>query len=230
MDILNTEHQNKNKTKNELFAECQKLGITKCKSKNKSELNNMIDSFRNTLNLNETKIPNTDGNILSCNHWKNTPAFIGIKDKETQLKYYTRNNASQPVLQLVVLESKAFGSVLEKIISELFHLGVRTSSQNDGTFNGKKIEIKSARYWAGKNECVWQHLEPSYDYEYALFVLLDFNGFIVWGITKDLLMKELCDKKIVTYQGKQGWWTKKTNILPYLTPIKTITDLSLFIK
>ena len=96
--------------------------------------------------------------------------------------------------------------------------------------NGKKIEIKSARYWAGKDDCKWQHLEPEHDYEYVLFVLLDFDRFKIWCIKKSLLMGELRDKKIVTFQGKQGWWVAKSAILPYLTPINNVQDLDNFIN
>lgn len=139
-------------------------------------------------------------------------------------------NSCEEVLQLVDLESKPFGSESEKIIQEIFQLGPRTSTQNDGTRNGKKIEIKSARYWAGKDDCVWQHLEPDHDYEYALFVLLDFQGWKVWGIKKSLLMGEMREKKIVTFQGKQGWWVRKSAVMQYLTPIKNISDLDVFIQ
>ena len=172
----------------------------------------------------------TTDDILSANNWKNTKTFKSIKDKETQIKYYKRMNSCEEVLQLVDLESKPFGSESEKIIQEIFKLGPRTSSQNDGTRNGKKIEIKSARYWAGKDDCRWQHLEPEHDYEIALFALLDFQGWKVWGIKKSLLMGEMRDKKIVTFQGKQGWWVTKSEILPYLTTIKTISDLDAFIQ
>ena len=138
-------------------------------------------------------------------------------------------NASAEVLQLVELESKPFGIVSENIISEIFQLGARTSTQNDGTLNGKKIEIKSARYWSGKDDCIWQHLEPEHDYDYALFVILDFQGWKVWCIAKYVLMGEMREKKIVTFQGKQGWWTKKSNIIPYLTQIMTIADLHAYV-
>ena len=37
------------------------------------------------------------------------------------------------------------------------------------------------------------------------------------------------DKKILTFQGKQGWWVKKNAILSYLTPIKNIKDIDAFI-
>lgn len=167
--------------------------------------------------------------ILSSSSWKATKAFASIKDKETQIKFYKRMNASLEVLQLVELESKPFGTESEKIISEIFGLGPRTSPQNDGTFRGKKIEIKTARYWAGKDDCRWQHLEPDHDYEYALFVILGFHEWNVWGIKKSLLMGELREKKVVTFQGKQGWWTTKSAILPYLTPIQTVPQLEEFL-
>ena len=176
------------------------------------------------------KLPASPGNDpLLSEYWKNTAAFTTIQEKETQIKHYKRMNACPEVLQLVELESKPFGSVCEKIISELFGLGSRTSSQNDATLNGKKIEIKTARYWAGKDDCMWQHLEPDHDYDYAMFVLLNFHGWKVWCIKKTDLM-DLREKKIVTFQGKQGWWTRKSAILPHLTPIHTLAELQAFIQ
>ena len=168
--------------------------------------------------------------LLSASYWKNTKTFKSLKDKETQIQYYKRMKSCEEVLQLVDLDSKPFGSESEKIIQEIFKLGARTSTQNDGTRHGKKIEIKSARYWAGKDDCRWQHLEPDHDYEYALFALLDFQGYKIWGIKKSLLMGELRDKKIVTFQGKQGWWVTKSAVLSYLTPIKNMSDLDTFIQ
>jgi hypothetical protein len=168
--------------------------------------------------------------VLSSASWKNSKAFKSMTKKMTQIKYYKEKCADQEVLDLVELDSKPFGSVSESIIKETLGLGPRTSSQNDGTFNNKKIEIKCARYWAGKDDCKWQHLEPDHDYEYALLVLLDFHGWKVWCIKKSLLMGDMREKKIVTYQGKQGWWTNKAALLPYLTPIKTIADLDDFIQ
>ena len=169
------------------------------------------------------------GDTLLSEYWKNTTAFTTIQEKETQIKHYKRMNASPEVLELVQLESKPFGSVCEKIISELFGLGPRTSTQHDATLNNKKIEIKTARYWAGKDDCVWQHLEPEHDYDYAMFVLLNFHGWKVWCIKKTDLM-DLREKKIVTDQGKQGCWTRKSVILPYLTPIHTLAELQAFIQ
>ena len=94
--------------------------------------------------------------ILSCVSWKNTKAFKTIAEKETQLKHYKRMGASAEVLQLVELESKPFGSVAEKMMCEIFGLGPRTSTQNDATLGDAKIEIKCARYWAGKEFSRWR--------------------------------------------------------------------------
>ncbi len=168
-------------------------------------------------------------NILAASHWKNTNAFKAMKEKETQFKYYTRMNSCEEVLQLVSLDSKPFGGECENIIKELFQLGPRTSSQNDGTRHGKKIEIKCARYWAGSDDCKWQHLEQDHDYEIAMFGLLDFHGWKIWAIKKSTLMGECREKKVVTFQGKQGWWANKSALLPYLTPLASIADLDAFI-
>jgi hypothetical protein len=201
-------------------------------SKNEEKTEEKSESIPPSVNeeKSEEKGTSSTEDLLSANYWKNTKTFKSLKNKETQIKYYKRMKSCEEVLQLVDLDSKPFGSESEKIIQEIFKLGARTSTQNDGTRHGKKIEIKSARYWAGKDDCKWQHLEPDHDYEYALFALLDFQGYKIWGIKKSLLMGELRDKKIVTFQGKQGWWVTKSAILSYLTPIKNISELDTFIQ
>lgn len=168
--------------------------------------------------------------VLSSLSWKSTKSFKNMTQKLTQLKYYEKNNSTEEVLQLVRLDSKPFGAISEKIISEIFNLGPRTSTQNDATYNGKKIEIKCARYWAGKNDCVWQHLEPEHDYDYVLFGLLDFNKWKIWVIDKKQLMGDLKEKKVITYQGRQGWWTRKSAILPYLKEINSIDEFKEVMK
>jgi len=181
---------------------------------------------------------NDSVDILSSNHWKNTNAFKHMQKKETQKDYYLRMKANDDVLRLVELESKPFGTVCENIISEIFGLSPRTSSEHDGILCDKKIEIKTARYWAGKDDCRWQHLEPDHDYEFALFVILDFQGWKVWGIKKSVLMSaDVCNvekvkksDKPVNFQGKQGWWTTKSAILPYLTEIRTASQLKAFVQ
>jgi len=49
-------------------------------------------------------------------------------------------------------------------------------------------------------------------------------------VTKAQLMGELREKKVVTFQGKQGWWTIKSAIMPYLTPIHGLECLRKFVS
>lgn len=168
--------------------------------------------------------------LLSVDHWKNSKAFINMKQGETQTQYYVRMNAAPEVIELVSLDSKPFGTAGEQILAEVFKMAPRTSTQNDGVFEGHKCEIKCARYWAGKDECRWQHLEPEHDYEVAMLAILDFQEWKVWCITKAQLMGELREKKVVTFQGKQGWWTLKSAIMPYLTPIRGLECLRKFVS
>lgn len=166
---------------------------------------------------------------LNSDSWKNTKAFQSLENKDNQATYYEKSGASPDVLTLVRLESKQFGSISEKILSEIFSLGPRTSTQNDATLAGRKIEIKCARFWAGSDNCRWQHLEQDHDYELVMFGLLGFHGWNIWCAWKSLLFGELREKGIVTYQGKQGWWATKSALLPYITPITCKTDLLNFI-
>jgi hypothetical protein len=167
--------------------------------------------------------------LLSVANWRASKAFCAMTKKITQKKYYESKGAAPEVMQLVELDSKPFGSEAEKILVEILGLGPRTSTQNDATLNGTKIEIKSARYWAGKDDCKWQHLEPDHDYQVVLFALLDFQGWNLWAMKKERVMGEMRDKKIVTFQGKQGWWCTKSQVLSYLAPIHSKEDLVAFI-
>lgn len=176
------------------------------------------------------KIYLSNKNVLSIKNWKQKYKKIIKNYTESQYDYYKLNDAPIEVLELVSMESKRFGSVSEKIISNIFNLEPRTSSENNGCRKGKKIEIKCARYWSGKNNCKWQHLELQYDFDCVLFGLLDFNGtWKIWAIKKSILMNDLIEKKIVTYQGKQGYWCEKNKIIKFCTEIKSIQDLDIFL-
>ena len=180
-------------------------------------------------NDNTASTINAIPSLLSVDNWKHTKAFVQNKRRETQTQYYVRMQAAPEVIELVSLDSKPFGSVSELMMTELFKMAARTSSQNDGVFEGHKCEIKCARRWAGKDDCRWQHLEPEHDYDFAMLALLDFHKWNVWCITKAHLMGELREKKVVTFQGKQGWWTLKSAIMPYLTPIHGLECLRKFV-
>ena len=163
--------------------------------------------------------------MLSVTSWKELGSFTRLKAKQTQIGYYESKNAAPEILQLVALESKAFGSAAEEILKEVFGLGKRTNTQHDATWQGKKIEIKAARYWAGTENCRWQHLEPDHDYEYVLFALLGFQEWNCWILPKTTIMGELREKHVVTFQGKQGWWVTKSALEPWLKCIKTKEEL-----
>lgn len=198
-------------------------------------MNDANDDTSATINdaINATNDAINDANpipLLSVNNWKHTKAYINNIRRETQTQYYVRMNAAPEVIELVSLDSKPFGSVSETMMAELFQMAPRTSTQNDGVFEGLKCEIKCARHWAGKDDCRWQHLEPDHDYDFAMLALLDFHKWKVWCISKAQLMGELREKKVVTFQGKQGWWTLKTAIMPYLTPIHGLECLRKFVS
>ena len=163
---------------------------------------------------------------------KKTRSFKKLYNNINQTKFYSKNNATEEIMELVSMESKKFGTNMENIICELLDLQKRTSTQNDATFNGTKIEIKSARYWSGTNyDCKWQHIEKNHDYDVILFALLDFDKIKLWSIKKDIIFSDLfIQNKILTHQGKQGYWTKKSDILDHLTEIDTKDDFLEFIK
>jgi len=168
--------------------------------------------------------------ILSVSHWKNSNAYKQIGTKLSQVEFYKQNNCAPEICKLVELEFKSFGTCSENLIVELFELKPRTSSQNDGVKHGKKIEIKTARYWTGTNDCKWQHIELDYDYDIIILALLDFNGFKVWALKKQTLISDLKTKNILTPQVKQGYWMKKSETLPYLIPINNMLDFDNFIQ
>jgi hypothetical protein len=160
--------------------------------------------------------------------WCNTGAFHAIKKKKSQLDYYIENNASPEVLKLISGESRQFGANVENIIREMFNIGPPTSTEHDGIFEGKKIEIKSGRYLKCSDKCMWQHLEPGHDYEYVIVCFVDFHDLRCWIISKSILMG-LRETKVVRKQGTEGYLTHKKDILPYLTPIYTANDIRSYI-
>ena len=178
--------------------------------------------------LSRTEEP-VESDILNSAHWKDSP--IVNTPTITQEELYRRQGADDYVLKEVRRNSKGFGTVSEKIVINILGLGPRTSSQNDATWNGWKIEIKCARIWVAKsknNDCVWQHIEENHDFDYIIFAFLDLHGWKVWGmLKKDLFSETLLNKKVIVRQGNQGWWACKSALLPYMTPIKTAADLPL---
>ena len=167
--------------------------------------------------------------MTSLDQWKETTYFKNMEKKTTQMELYIKKNSPVEILQLISMANKVFGTEMEGIYTEMFQLSPRENSQHDGIRNGKKIEIKSARWHATGEDCNWQHLEQDHDYEFVLFTLVDFTDLKVWIITKKQLMGELREKNVVLKQGLQGWTTTKKKIEPYLTPITSVEELDKFI-
>ena len=119
--------------------------------------------------------------------------------------YYAKMNATPDVLELAELNNSDFTEEIKNIISELFEISAT------GMYKNKKLAIISTRY--GKNQDDWQWTMPlKSEFDFALFVLLDFQGFKIWG-----------GQKIPT-----GRVLAKSAIAD-LTPIQTLDDLDAFI-
>jgi superfamily II DNA or RNA helicase len=126
--------------------------------------------------------------------------------------YYAQMNAAPEVMELIELNNRDFTEETKNIISEIFGIGTT------GMYKNKKLAIISTRY-EKKNSEDWQWTMPplkSTDFDFALFVLLDFQGFVIWGGK----IPEIPAQRILS----------KSDILPYLTPIKTRDDLDAFIQ
>jgi hypothetical protein len=162
--------------------------------------------------------------------WTKTKAFANCTTKCTQVQYYKNNNAGTEVLQLVALTPKPFGTEAENIVMECFNLEPRDNTQHDGKLNGKKLEIKCARWHATGGDCNWLHLEEGHDYQYVVFALLDFQDWKCWIMTKPRLFGEMREKSILKKQGEEGWTVNKSKIESYLTPIYSQADIIDFMK
>lgn len=168
--------------------------------------------------LDKTIVPVLITNKFSTEHWKHLECYKNISFNDTQLRYYQDNNASAEILQLVSLNSKKFGSACENIIKEILGISTRLNTQHDGILNGKKIEIKVGRYIQGKQDCMWQHIEPEHDFDELIVCLLTFTGIEMFTLSKDLTI-ELINSGIIKKQGKQGYIVKKSQVFKYLTSL-----------
>jgi hypothetical protein len=156
--------------------------------------------------------------------------FLNNNKIKSQYDYYKTNNANEVILNLISLESKKFGSIMEKMILEIFNFDKRINSQHDAIFQNLKIEIKCARYWNHTNDCKWQHIEKTYDYDLLLLILIDFQDIKIWSISKNKLFSfENINNKIINKQGNQGYWITKNKILNQLYLINSKNDLINFI-
>ena len=172
-----------------------------------------------------------DEYLFSSKNIKNSTCFKDILEKNNQYDFYKRNRASEEILHLTKLESKSFGSIMERIVIEKFNFSKRNSHQNDCTYKDKKIEIKSSRYWISKkeNDAKFQHIELEYDFDYIIFCLLDFTEIKIYITSKQNLFL-LKNKNILCKQGNQGYWAKFSEILKFIHPVRNLKDIDFYIN
>jgi hypothetical protein len=154
------------------------------------------------------------------------------KKNKTQPEYYLENNSPENIMKLVMMSSATFGAAIDTIITEFFELDKRTDSGHDKKINDKKIEIKSSRFWGGKQDWRWQHMMENHQYDYLILNGLEFDGISSYIISKDDIFK-LKSQNLLTQQGGgegQGYWCLYSNIKDYLHKITDKNDILNFIK
>lgn len=128
----------------------------------------------------------------------NTKAFGNIKTRVSRYEYYESLGAGETILFLTKSEGKTFGTDMEKLAIEWFHLDKRTNTQHDGIYNGRKIEIKSSRYWGCERCYKFQHIEVDHDFEFLLTAVLRENE------VEYRIMQKVDILPFLIKQGKQG--------------------------
>lgn len=176
--------------------------------------------------------------MITSNFLKTLGSFQNRMQKETMYEFYVRHHATPEILELVSLENRQFGTMMENIIKEVFHLEKSTRTTYDGMLVNAsmklRIEIKSSRYWRSSKHVFfkWQHIMRDHDYHVLLLCGLDFHGIRVYAISKQNFMR-LLDQNIVRQQGGaegQGIWATSHEIGAYLTEICSGNDWFEFVK
>lgn len=167
--------------------------------------------------------------MIDINEINKTIEFEKIKDSKTQVDYYIENNSHPDILKIVALGNKSFGERLQRIVVEYLKIDNPDKTGHDGKLNefNVKFEIKSSRFWVSNGDWKWQHIMEEHNYDYLLFVGVNFNSIDVFILPKsDITM--LKEKKIITQQGGaegQGLWVNFSMIKEYLTPISNHDEL-----
>lgn len=157
----------------------------------------------------------------------NTTTFKKLMNNlnPTQLEFYLKNGASENIVRLIPLSNKAFGEGMQRIISEIFGFEASTNSGHDAVYRGHNIEIKSARYWAGKLDCKWQHIMADHNYKWVLLALVDFQDLKFWVVSKETIRAH---PEVFVQQGNaegQGLWCSMKKALPLAHPVASREDL-----
>lgn len=172
--------------------------------------------------------------MISIENINKTKAFESIINAKNQVDYYKERNAHSDIIKIVELGNKSFGEKMQRIILEELNLDKPTSTGHDvqQISSGKKFEVKSSRFWATNGDWKWQHIMEDHNYDYLLFVGINFQSVDVFIITKENLLS-LKSKALVTQQGGaegQGLWCNYSKIKQYLTSISNEEELNDFIS
>jgi hypothetical protein len=157
----------------------------------------------------------------------NTTAFkkLTSKRKLSQLEFYMKKEASEPIKSLIPLSNKAFGEGMQRIVAEIFGMDKAGDTGHDAVYKGHNIEIKSARYWSGKLNCKWQHIMADHNYKWVMLTLVDFQDLKFWLVSKDTIKAH---PEVFVQQGNaegQGMWCTMKDVLPFAHPVATPEDL-----
>jgi hypothetical protein len=154
---------------------------------------------------------------------------------KTQLDLYIENNSPKPILRLVKMSNKSFGSESEKIAYEYFNMQNRSDTTHDFIKCDFKIELKSARYNScGKLDFRWQHIDHIHEWDFLLLCAVEFDK-IRYFISSNIIIQKLIDSNKITGQGKlglpkQGYWFSLKKIKNFDKYFSEIFDEKTLIK
>lgn len=120
--------------------------------------------------------------------------------------------ATGPFVHLKSLAPRAKGSRFEKIAEAIFKqrgltVGRATSTDNDRTVNGDKIEIKGSTITMGSDNCFsFLQIRPRQDYDYLVLETFWFDGTVRFYRIAKADVLQLIDAKIFVPQhgGQKG--------------------------
>lgn len=159
------------------------------------------------------------------------------KEEKTIIERYKENNSPDVIIELI--KRKSLGCETEKYIKFAFELNIRKNSGHDHIIeiDNKefKIEQKTSSLHQKKYKFLWQHIAPKNDWDFILFVGINYNDINIYIISKDKVNKLIKNKKITNQGNKQGtshqgYWCRYSNIAEEITEIKTKDDLINFVK
>jgi len=135
--------------------------------------------------------------------------------------WYASNGAPTDIVSLVAMGNKKFGSVMEKLSSNIFNCTNAPDKEGETGWDMEKgdachrIEHKASRLWGDKSKArsrlhhwTWQHILPDHEWAYLMCTGVDLQMIRYYIIAKPKFM-ELIKAGIVTQQGGatgQGFW------------------------